>query len=156
MTYCRPFQAYVLEYLVLKRRAHGYAMLTELRGVIGKSSVYDALYRLEGKGFVSSSRDTSVNGPRARRTFEITGLGEKALDRHRTGYVPYVRTASRWAGSRGGLVSALNILLTVGSVVGATIVLWVLAASLPNSLALGYPSLVRCLRPVPDKSLRGP
>ena len=77
-------QAYVLEYLVLKRRAHGYAMLTELRGVIGKSSVYDALYRLEGKGFVRSSRDTSVSGPRARRTFEITGLGEKALDRHRT------------------------------------------------------------------------
>ena len=32
-------------------------------------------------------------------------------------------------------MSALNILLTVGPVVGATIVLWVLAASLPNSLA---------------------
>ena len=76
-------QARVLEYLIQNQRSHGYAILTDLRAVIGKSSVYDALYRLEAKGLVRSSRDSHVRGPRARRTFEVTGLGETALARHR-------------------------------------------------------------------------
>ena len=76
-------QARVLEYLVQNQRSHGYAILSELRAVIGKSSIYDALYRLEAKGLVRSSRDPNVSGPRARRTFEVTGLGETALERHR-------------------------------------------------------------------------
>ena len=62
-------QARILEYLMEHGHSHGYAMLSELRGVIGKSSIYDALYRLEGKRLVRSSRDSNVSGPRARRTF---------------------------------------------------------------------------------------
>ena len=76
-------QARVLDYLIQNQRAHGYAILTDLRHVIGKSSVYDALYRLEAKSLVRSSRDPNVSGPRARRTFEVTGLGATALERHR-------------------------------------------------------------------------
>ena len=75
-------QALILDYLVSRGPSHGYAILCDLRDAIGKSSVYDALYRLEAKGLVRSSRDTSVSGPRARRTFEVTGLGETALERH--------------------------------------------------------------------------
>lgn len=75
-------QARVLEYLVQHQRAHGYAILSDLRGVIGKSSVYDALYRLEAKGFVHSRRDPKATGPRARRVFEVSGLGQTALERH--------------------------------------------------------------------------
>ncbi|MCY4113405.1 MAG: helix-turn-helix transcriptional regulator [Chloroflexi bacterium] len=77
-------QALILDYLVSRGPSHGYAILCDLRDAIGKSSVYDALYRLESKGFVRSSRDTTVSGPRARRTFEVTGLGATALERHRS------------------------------------------------------------------------
>ena len=87
-------QARVLEYLVERQRAHGYAILSELRAVIGKSSVYDALYRLEAKGLVQSSRDASIKGPRARRTFEVTGLGQTALSRHRAAMLGTASTSS--------------------------------------------------------------
>lgn len=97
-------QARVLEYLTQNQRAHGYAILSDLRTVIGKSSVYDALYRLEGKGLVRSSRDQSVNGPRARRTFEVTGLGETALARHQAAMlgVPSPSSANQSHGAQRG------------------------------------------------------
>jgi DNA-binding PadR family transcriptional regulator len=69
---------------LLRRPAHGYALIEEMRSRSGgaldvpEGSVYPALYRLERAGWISST-DESVNG-RRRRIYRLTPHGHAALD----------------------------------------------------------------------------
>lgn len=68
---------------LLRRPAHGYALIEEMRAASGgaldvpEGSVYPALYRLERSGLVASS-ETAVNG-RRRRVYRLTSEGAAAL-----------------------------------------------------------------------------
>ena len=71
--------------LLLERPAHGYDLLERLPPVIGMERVdvgnlYRVLRNLEEQGLVSSEWDETVPGP-AKRTYELTGSGEAALER---------------------------------------------------------------------------
>jgi PadR family transcriptional regulator len=65
--------------------AHGYALIERLRARSGgaldvpEGSVYPALYRLERDGAIESR--SAVAGGRRRRIYQLTGAGQRALDR---------------------------------------------------------------------------
>jgi DNA-binding PadR family transcriptional regulator len=69
---------------LLRRPAHGYALIEEMRdrsgGVldVAEGSVYPALYRLERAGSISSTDE--VVGGRRRRIYRLTPQGQAALD----------------------------------------------------------------------------
>jgi DNA-binding PadR family transcriptional regulator len=68
--------------------AHGYRLVESIRerseGAfdLAEGTVYPSLYRLEGRGLVTS-RWESVAG-RRRRVYRLTGEGRKALERQRS------------------------------------------------------------------------
>jgi PadR family transcriptional regulator PadR len=78
-------QLVLLALLRLKSDAYGRTIHLELQTRVGREiaigQIYIALERLEAKGFVTSALGgaTSVRGGRAKRYFEITGVGESAL-----------------------------------------------------------------------------
>ena len=65
--------------------AHGYALIERLRARSGgvldvpEGSVYPALYRLEREGAIESR--SAVVGGRRRRIYQLTGTGQRMLDR---------------------------------------------------------------------------
>jgi PadR family transcriptional regulator, regulatory protein PadR len=66
--------------------AYGVSIFEELSSRAGiepaMATIYNTLERLEEKGFVKSRQGeaTSQRGGRAKMYFELTGLGQKALD----------------------------------------------------------------------------
>jgi PadR family transcriptional regulator PadR len=71
----------LLALLRLKENAYGLPILNEIEAQVGREaalgSVYAALARLEGKGFVSSrlGAPTAERGGKAKRYFTVTALG---------------------------------------------------------------------------------
>jgi PadR family transcriptional regulator PadR len=69
--------------------AYGVAVRNEIEGRAGRSlslgAVYSTLYRLEEKGYLTSSRGepTAERGGRAKRVFAVEAPGLEALDRTR-------------------------------------------------------------------------
>ena len=84
---------------LLRRPAHGYELVEELRSVSGgaldvpEGTVYPALYRLEGAGLLSSS-ETLVAG-RRRRVYRLTRRGMTALERRRAAWKTETGVISR-------------------------------------------------------------
>lgn len=82
---------------------HGYAIIEELRarsgGVLSlpTGTIYPALRRLERAGFVESEWST-VNG-RERRTYRLTGPGQRALAGERTSWGEFSTTVGRFLGT---------------------------------------------------------
>ena len=79
------FQVAALLLLLRERGAHGYDLLERLPELTGEARVdvgnlYRVLRNLEEQGLVSSEWDETVPGP-AKRTYELTGSGEAALER---------------------------------------------------------------------------
>src|SRR5262245_13417108 len=68
------------------RPAHGYAIVGELRRLsrgafdLPEGTIYPALYRLERASLLASS--WSADGPRRRRVYRLTPLGERVLVRY--------------------------------------------------------------------------
>ncbi|AVT30188.1 MULTISPECIES: PadR family transcriptional regulator [Plantactinospora] len=88
---------------VLERGAlHGYAIIEALRARSGgvldlpTGTIYPALRRLERAGYVSSAWST-VNG-RERRTYELTGAGQRALAGERTSWQEFSSTVGQFLG----------------------------------------------------------
>lgn len=75
--------------------AHGYAVIEGLKQRSGgafdlpEGTVYPALHRLERRGFVGSSWDTS--GPRRRRVYSLTRRGGKALAAQKEDFKEFAR-----------------------------------------------------------------
>jgi PadR family transcriptional regulator, regulatory protein PadR len=84
----------------LGENAYGVAVRTALAQRLGRDysigAVYTTLQRLENKGFVKSwtSDPTPVRGGRAKRYFEVTATGNRAIR------VAQARTKRLWRGSR--------------------------------------------------------
>jgi poly-beta-hydroxybutyrate-responsive repressor len=79
------FQVAAVLLLLHERPAHGYDLLDRLPPLIGTERVdvgnlYRVLRNLEEQGLVRSEWDETVPGP-AKRTYELTGPGEAALER---------------------------------------------------------------------------
>lgn len=71
--------------LLRERPTHGYELLAELPGFLGTDrvdvgNVYRALRGLEERGLVTSEWREDLPGP-AKRTYEITDDGRRALER---------------------------------------------------------------------------
>ncbi len=79
----------LLAILALKDDAYGVTIRHYVSKVTGKEwsigAIYDPLYRLEKKGYVSSflSDPTSERGGRAKRIFSVTESGKRALAEHK-------------------------------------------------------------------------
>lgn len=73
--------------ILAERPAHGYAVMERLHAKSGgtlevpEGSLYPALYRLEGNGWLRSS--SKVVAGRRRRIYELTPPGRKELSRER-------------------------------------------------------------------------
>lgn len=69
---------------------HGYAVMEELRRRsdeafdLPEGTVYPALHRLEGAGYLAS--DWTTVGGRRRRTYRVTRKGKGALERERSSW----------------------------------------------------------------------
>ncbi|ROT32094.1 PadR family transcriptional regulator [Micromonospora sp. HM5-17] len=89
---------------------HGYAIIealrTRSRGVLAlpTGTIYPALRRLERAGYVSSVWST-VNG-RARRTYELTDAGRRALAGERSNWRTFSSTVARFLGSAEPLLGS--------------------------------------------------
>jgi PadR family transcriptional regulator len=76
--------------------AHGYAVLDTVRARSGgafelaEGSVYPALYRLEGRGLLTSAWSDGASG-RRRRVYRLTRRGAAELARQREGWGSYVQ-----------------------------------------------------------------
>ena len=89
-----PFLAGHIDMLILaivaREAAHGYGIIEQLRlrsrGVVDlpEGTVYPALYRLEGLGFLASDA-REVSG-RTRRVYRITRAGRAALKERETSW----------------------------------------------------------------------
>ena len=89
-----------LDLLILKSLAlgplHGWGVSKRLRQLsrevleIGQGSLYPALYRLEEKGWITASWETSDKGKRA-RYYRITPLGRKQLANERSKWDVFAR-----------------------------------------------------------------
>jgi PadR family transcriptional regulator PadR len=71
--------------LLRERRTHGYELIAELPAFLGTDrvdvgNVYRALRALEERGLVTSEWRDDLPGP-AKRSYEITDNGRRALDR---------------------------------------------------------------------------
>jgi PadR family transcriptional regulator PadR len=71
--------------LLRERRTHGYELIAELPALLGTDrvdvgNVYRALRALEERGLVTSEWRDDLPGP-AKRSYEITDNGRRALDR---------------------------------------------------------------------------
>jgi DNA-binding PadR family transcriptional regulator len=71
--------------LLRERPTHGYELIAELPELLGTErvdvgNVYRALRGLEERGLVTSEWHDELPGP-AKRTYEITAEGRRALDR---------------------------------------------------------------------------
>src|SRR5918996_4929449 len=71
--------------LLRERPTHGYELIAELPGLLGTErvdvgNVYRALRGLEERGLVTSEWREDLPGP-AKRTYEITDEGRRALER---------------------------------------------------------------------------
>jgi PadR family transcriptional regulator, regulatory protein PadR len=71
--------------LLRERPTHGYELIAELPGLLGAErvdvgNVYRALRGLEERGLVASEWRDDLPGP-AKRTYEITDEGRRALER---------------------------------------------------------------------------
>ena len=71
--------------LLRERPTHGYELIAELPSLLGTErvdvgNVYRALRGLEERGLVTSQWREDLPGP-AKRTYEITGEGRRALER---------------------------------------------------------------------------
>ncbi|MEV4758055.1 helix-turn-helix transcriptional regulator [Micromonospora sp. NPDC049559] len=81
---------------------HGYAIIEALRDRSGGTlnlptgTIYPALRRLERAGYVESSWST-VNG-RERRTYHLTGAGQRALTGERSSWQEFSSTVGRFLG----------------------------------------------------------
>ena len=79
----------LLAVIALKEDAYGVTIRQYVSKVTGKEwsigAIYDPLYRLEKKGYVSSylSDPTSERGGRAKRIFSVTKEGKRALADHK-------------------------------------------------------------------------
>jgi PadR family transcriptional regulator len=84
---------------LLRRPAHGYELVEELRTVSGgvleipEGTVYPALYRLERSGLLASSNE--MVGGRRRRVYRLTRRGLSALERRRAAWTEEARVVSR-------------------------------------------------------------
>ena len=73
----------------LKGNAYGVTIRREVSRVTGKEwsigAIYDPLYRLEQKGFVTSqlTDPTAERGGRSKRVFSVTETGKEALKEHK-------------------------------------------------------------------------
>jgi PadR family transcriptional regulator len=87
---------------LLRRPAHGYALIEQMRDRsdgaldVPEGSVYPALYRLERAGWISST-DEQVSG-RRRRIYRLTPRGHVALDER----------AQAWASETKVIAAILN------------------------------------------------
>ena len=76
----------LLEIVILnflrKGRSHGYEMVRVLKGIEGlemrEGNIYPILSRLQSDGLVSSTTESSQDGP-PRKYFELTAKGNSAL-----------------------------------------------------------------------------
>jgi PadR family transcriptional regulator, regulatory protein PadR len=81
---------------------HGYAIIEALQARSGGAinpptgTIYPALRRLEQAGYVASDWST-VNG-RARRTYQLTGAGRRALAGERATWREFSSTIGRFLG----------------------------------------------------------
>ena len=71
--------------LLRDRPTHGYELIADLPGLLGTErvdvgNVYRALRGMEERGLVSSEWSDDLPGP-AKRTYEITAEGRRALER---------------------------------------------------------------------------
>jgi PadR family transcriptional regulator PadR len=71
--------------LLRERPAHGYELIAELPALVGTErvdvgNVYRALRGMEERGLVTSEWSDELPGP-AKRTYEITDEGRRALER---------------------------------------------------------------------------
>jgi PadR family transcriptional regulator, regulatory protein PadR len=71
--------------LLLDRPTHGYELIAELPALVGTErvdvgNVYRALRGMEERGLVTSEWSDELPGP-AKRTYEITDEGRRALER---------------------------------------------------------------------------
>ncbi|HEX8488217.1 MAG TPA: PadR family transcriptional regulator [Propionibacteriaceae bacterium] len=84
--------------VVSQQGAHGYAVarvLTEAGiGSVKGATLYPLLNRLEQDGLLSSSWQEGLGGP-GRKCYAITTAGRTELDRLRSAWVSFARTAAR-------------------------------------------------------------
>jgi len=79
----------LLAILKLGENAYGVTIRRHVSKVTGKEwsigAIYDPLYRLETKGYVSSvlTEPTNERGGRSKRVFMVTERGKKALIEHK-------------------------------------------------------------------------
>jgi len=97
-----------LEMLVLRTlRAgalHGYGIAKAIRSASGEAleiefgSLYPALKRLEAKGWIASSWETSEHNRRA-KVYKLTAVGRKQLLREHSKWAEFVRAVGRIMGA---------------------------------------------------------
>ena len=76
-------QATVLGYVARNPGHHGYLLLRHFDGILGKSSIYLALSRLQERMLVASQVEVVHTSSRNRRCYHITEAGYAALARHK-------------------------------------------------------------------------
>ena len=82
-------ELFLLTIIKLKDNAYGVTIRREVSSATGKEwsigAIYDPLYRLEQKGYVSSelTDPTNERGGRSKRVFKVTEDGKEALLDHK-------------------------------------------------------------------------
>ena len=82
-------ELFLLTIIKLKDNAYGVTIRREVSSAPGKEwsigAIYDPLYRLEQKGYVSSelTDPTNERGGRSKRVFRVTEDGKEALFEHK-------------------------------------------------------------------------
>lgn len=99
-----------LELLILRSLAivprHGWAIARHIQEIsrevlkVNQGSLYPALYRLEGKGWIESEWGLTATGRRA-KVYSITSLGKKELSAQEAQWVSFYRAVNRVLGSTG-------------------------------------------------------
>ncbi len=74
-----PLEALVLDLLSAKSPTYGLDLVAASRGRLKRGSVYVTLGRMEEKGYVTSRLDERPGEGPARRLYEPTALGFRAL-----------------------------------------------------------------------------
>ena len=96
-----------LELLILKtlsggRELHGFAILDWIRGsteeelIVEDGALYHALHRMQERGWLASDWGVSEKGRRA-RYYELTKLGEQALEDEEARWQRYVQAVEKIA-----------------------------------------------------------
>ncbi len=91
--------------MLRRSHLHGYEIMKELRAEFGIScdpgTVYRTLRQLEGNALIRSHWDAHDQGP-ARRVYELTDLGDQALERWNAALHEYRATLDAFFRVYGG------------------------------------------------------